>query len=58
MKQTIKWWSNAHLASLIYVAKGVHCVSSTVDAKGKDTSLPLAVKALKKVHIAEQLLDW
>ncbi|KAH0581816.1 hypothetical protein H2248_011494 [Termitomyces sp. 'cryptogamus'] len=29
-----------------------------VDAKGKDTSLPLAVKALKKVHIAEQLLNW
>ncbi|KAH0578097.1 hypothetical protein H2248_005527 [Termitomyces sp. 'cryptogamus'] len=58
MKQTVKRWSNVHLASLIYIAKGVGCISMTVDAKGKDTALPLPVKSLKKVHVAEQLLNW
>ncbi|KAG6883190.1 hypothetical protein C0993_007462 [Termitomyces sp. T159_Od127] len=57
MKQTVKRWSNVHLASLIYVAKGLGCVSMTVDTKGKDTALPLPVRSLKKVHIAEQLFD-
>lgn len=58
IKQTVKRWSNVHLASLIYVAKAVGCIPLTVDAKGKDTALPLPTKPLTKVHIAEKLLDW
>ncbi|KAG5335385.1 hypothetical protein C0989_001265 [Termitomyces sp. Mn162] len=58
VKQTVKQWSNVYIASLIYVAKGVGCISLTVDAKGKDAALQLLSKPLAKVHIAEKLLDW
>lgn len=58
LKQTVKRWSNAHLASLIYVAKGIGCIPMTVDAQGKDASLPLPTKPLTKMHVAERLLDW
>ncbi|KAG6895792.1 hypothetical protein C0992_012533 [Termitomyces sp. T32_za158] len=58
IKQTVKRWSNAHLALLIYIAKGIGCILLTVHAKGKDMALPLPAKPLTKVHIDEKLLDW
>lgn len=52
-KRIVKWWSGAHLASLLYIAKGVGCISMTIDAKGKDASLPHPTKPLTRVHVAE-----